>query len=228
MSGKLFVVATPIGNISDMTLRGVEVLKSVDLIASEDTRHTGVLLKHYDIATPQLSYHDYNKERVTPRIVGQLLDGKDVAVVSDAGTPGISDPGFYLIRECIRNGIEVIPIPGPSSLMAAIVISGLPTDRFCFEGFLPRSPGKMKKRLIELKSDRRTLIFLESARRINKTLVMILEVLGDRDAFVGRELTKKFEQSYRSRVSELIEIFKDKPPKGELVLVVAGKREDIG
>ncbi|RKX21095.1 MAG: 16S rRNA (cytidine(1402)-2'-O)-methyltransferase [Candidatus Zixiibacteriota bacterium] len=224
MSGKLFVVATPIGNISDMTLRGVEVLKSVDLIASEDTRHTGVLLKHYDIATPQLSYHDYNKERVTPRIVGQLLDGKDVAVVSDAGTPGISDPGFYLIRECIRNGIEVIPIPGPSSLMAAIVISGLPTDRFCFEGFLPRSPGKMKKRLIELKSDRRTLIFLESARRINKTLVMILEVLGDRDAFVGRELTKKFEQSYRSRVSELIEIFKDKPPKGELVLVVAGKR----
>ncbi|OQX91682.1 MAG: 16S rRNA (cytidine(1402)-2'-O)-methyltransferase [candidate division Zixibacteria bacterium 4484_95] len=205
-----------------------EVLKSVDLIASEDTRHTGVLLKHYDIATPQLSYHDYNKERVTPRIVGQLLDGKDVAVVSDAGTPGISDPGFYLIRECIRNGIEVIPIPGPSSLMAAIVISGLPTDRFCFEGFLPRSPGKMKKRLIELKSDRRTLIFLESARRINKTLVMILEVLGDRDAFVGRELTKKFEQSYRSRVSELIEIFKDKPPKGELVLVVAGKREDIG
>ncbi len=228
MNGKLFVVATPIGNISDMTLRGVEVLKSVDLIASEDTRHTGVLLKHYDIATPQLSYHDYNKERVTPRIVGQLLDGKDVAVVSDAGTPGISDPGFYLIRECIRNGIEVIPIPGPSSLMAAIVISGLPTDRFCFEGFLPRSPGKMKKRLIELKSDRRTLIFLESARRINKTLVMILEVLGDRDAFVGRELTKKFEQSYRSRVSELIEIFKDKPPKGELVLVVAGKREDIG
>ncbi len=224
MSGKLFVVATPIGNISDMTLRGVEVLKSVDLIASEDTRHTGVLLKHYDIATPQLSYHDYNKERVTPRIVGQLLDGKDVAVVSDAGTPGISDPGFYLIRECIRNGIEVIPIPGPSSLMAAIVISGLPTDRFCFEGFLPRSPGKMKKRLIELKSDRRTLIFLESARRINKTLVMILEVLGDRDAFVGRELTKKFEQSYRSKVSELIEIFKDKPPKGELVLVVAGKR----
>ena len=228
MNGKLFVVATPIGNISDMTLRGIEVLKSVDLIASEDTRHTGVLLKHYDIATPQLSYHDYNKERVTPRIVGQLLDGKDVAVVSDAGTPGISDPGFYLIRECIRNGIEVIPIPGPSSLMAAIVISGLPTDRFCFEGFLPRSPGKMKKRLIELKSDRRTLIFLESARRINKTLVMILEVLGDRDAFVGRELTKKFEQSYRSRVSELIEIFKDKPPKGELVLVVAGKREDIG
>ncbi len=228
MNGKLFVVATPIGNISDMTLRGVEVLKSVDLIASEDTRHTGVLLKHYDIATPQLSYHDYNKERVTPRIVGQLLDGKDVAVVSDAGTPGISDPGFYLIRECIRNGIEVIPIPGPSSLMAAIVISGLPTDRFCFEGFLPRSPGKMKKRLIELKSDRRTLIFLESARRINKTLVMILEVLGDRDAFVGRELTKKFEQSYRSKVSELIEIFKDKPPKGELVLVVAGKREDIG
>lgn len=228
MNGKLFVVATPIGNIADMTFRGVEVLKSVDLIASEDTRHTGVLLKHYGITTRQLSYHDYNKERVTSRIISQLLDGKDVAVVSDAGTPGISDPGFYLIRECIRNGIEVVPIPGPSSVMAAIVISGLPTDRFCFEGFLPRSSGKMKKRLIEFKGDRRTLVFFESAQRINRTLGMILEVLGDRDAFIGRELTKKFEQVYRNKISELIEIFKSKPPRGELVLVVAGEREDIG
>lgn len=228
MNGKLFVVATPIGNIADMTFRGIETLKSVDLVISEDTRRTGVLLKHYGISTRQFPYHDHNKERVTPRIIAQLLEGKDVAVVSDAGTPGISDPGFYLVRECIKNGIEVIPVPGASSVMAAIVISGLPTDRFCFEGFLPRSTGKMKKRLIELKGDKRTLVFFESARRINKTLVMILEVLGDRDAFVGRELTKKFEQAYRNKVSELIEIFEGKPPRGELVLVVAGEREDFG
>jgi 16S rRNA (cytidine1402-2'-O)-methyltransferase len=228
MSGKLFVVATPIGNIADMTFRGVETLKSVDLIVSEDTRRTGILLKHYSITTHQLPYHDHNKEKVTPRIIIQLLDGKNVAVVSDAGTPGISDPGFYLIRECLKNNIEVIPVPGPSSIIAAIVISGLPTDRFCFEGFLPRTTGKMKKRLDELKGDKRTIVVFESAMRINRTLAMILEVLGDRDAFVGRELTKKFEQTYRNKVSELIEIFKDKPPRGELVLVVAGKREDIG
>jgi 16S rRNA (cytidine1402-2'-O)-methyltransferase len=226
-SGKLYVVATPIGSLADMTFRAVEVLKSVDLIAAEDTRRTLVLLKHYGIKTKQIPYHDHNKVKATPRLISQLLDGRSIAVVADAGTPGISDPGFYLIRECIRNKIEVAPVPGASSVMAAIVISGLPTDRFCFEGFLPRTSGKLIRRLAELKDEKRTLIFFESPQRIMKTLKVMLEVFDDRKAFVGRELTKKFEQAYRYNLSELIDMFNRKPPRGELVLVVSGKRDNI-
>ncbi|MCD6162025.1 MAG: 16S rRNA (cytidine(1402)-2'-O)-methyltransferase [candidate division Zixibacteria bacterium] len=227
-AGKLYVVSTPIGSLDDMTFRAVNVLKSADIIASEDTRHTSILLKHYDIKTKQMSYHDYNKEKQTPRILSLLLEGQNAAVVSDAGTPGISDPGFYLIRECIRNDIGIIPIPGASSVMAAIVISGLPTDRFCFEGFLPKTKGKLTNRLDELKNDKRTLIFFESPYRITKTLTVMIEVFGDRNAFVGRELTKKFEQAYRHNLSELLDIFEQKTPKGEFVLVVAGNRDNIG
>ncbi len=225
--GKLYIVATPIGNLGDMTYRGVEALKQADLIASEDTRHTLLLLKHYGINTKQVSYHDHNKIKVTPKLISELQAGRNIAIVSDAGTPGISDPGFYLIRECIKNEIEVVPVPGASSVMAAIVVSGLPTDRFCFEGFLPRTSGKLKKRLTELKDEKRTLIFFESRHRLAKTLKAMIEILGDRKAFVGRELTKKFEQLYRYNISELLNIFEQKAPKGELVLVVCGNRNDI-
>jgi len=223
--GKLYVVSTPIGNLKDMTFRAVEVLKTVNLIAAEDTRRTGILLKHYAIETKQIAYHDHNKEKITPRLIEQLRDGAKVAVVSDAGTPGISDPGFYLVRECVRNNIEVEPVPGSSAMMAALVVSGLPTDKFCFEGFLPKTSGKLKTRLAELKNEKRTLIFFESPHRIVKTIAALLEMFGDRRAFIGRELTKKFEQHYRHSLSELIAIFQSKPPKGEIVLVVAGKQE---
>jgi len=225
--GRLYVVSTPIGNLNDMTFRAVEVLKSADLIAAEDTRHTGILLKHYAIETKQIAYHDFNKEKITPRIIEQLRDGSKVAIVSDAGTPGISDPGFYLVRECLRNNIAVEPVPGASAMLAALVISGLPTDRFCFEGFLPKTSGKLNVRLAELKDEKRTLIFFESPHRLLKTMTAMLEAFGDRPAFIGRELTKKFEQHYRFRLSELIAIFQSNPPKGEVVLVVAGYRNNF-
>jgi len=223
--GKLYIVSTPIGNLSDMTLRAVDILKTVDLIAAEDTRHTGILLKHYAIQTRQIAYHDHNKEKITPRILEQLRDGANIAVVSDAGTPGISDPGFYLVRECLRNNIEVEPVPGASAMMAALVVSGLPTDRFCFEGFLPKTSGKLSTRLADLKNEKRTMIFFESPHRIIKTMTAALEIFGDRRAFVGRELTKKFEQHYRYNLSELIAILRSNPPKGEIVLLVAGKQD---
>jgi 16S rRNA (cytidine1402-2'-O)-methyltransferase len=225
--GKLYVVSTPIGNLSDMTFRAVEILKTVDLIAAEDTRHTGILLKHYGVETRQIAYHDFNKEKITPRIIEQLRDGAQVAVVSDAGTPGVSDPGFYLVRECLRNNIAVEPVPGASAMLAALVVSGLPTDRFCFEGFLPKTSGKLNARLAELKTEKRTLIFFESPHRILKTMTAMLDVFGDRQAYIGRELTKKFEQHYRLSLTELIAIFQSNPPKGEVVLVVVGNRNNF-
>jgi 16S rRNA (cytidine1402-2'-O)-methyltransferase len=221
-AGKLYVVSTPIGNLGDMSFRAIETLKSVDLIASEDTRHTGLLLKHYGIATKQFAYHEHNERRVADQLIEKIKQGQNIALVTDAGTPAISDPGFYLVRECLRNAIEIVPIPGASSLLAALVISGMPVDRFCFEGFLPKTSGRLITRLNELKEDRRTLIFFESPQRILKTLKAILETVGDRQAFIGRELTKKFEQTYRMNISQLIEIFEKGTPKGELVLIVRG------
>ena len=223
-SGKLHIVATPIGNLADITYRAVEVLRGVDLIASEDTRHTGVLLKHHGIGTRQIPYHDHNKKKITPLLLAELKAGKNIAVVADAGTPGISDPGYYLIRECLSHDIEVISVPGASSLLTGLVISGLPTDRFCFEGFLPRSTGKFRKRLGELRDDSRTLVFFESPHRLGKTLAAMLDIFGDRRAYVGRELTKKFEQSYRGTLADLLNHFKNKAPKGECVLIVAGRQ----
>lgn len=220
----MYVVSTPIGNLDDMTYRAGDILKTVDIIASEDTRHTGILLKHYGIQTRQIAYHDFNKEKTTPGLIEQLKSGLNMAVVSDAGTPGVSDPGFYLIRECLRNDIEVIPIPGASALLAALVVSGLPTDKFCFEGFLPKTSGKLKSRLSELKTENRTLVFFESPHRVVKTLGIMLEIFDDRQAYMGRELTKKFEQHYRQDISSLLAELKQKPPKGELVLIVAGNR----
>jgi 16S rRNA (cytidine1402-2'-O)-methyltransferase len=225
--GKLYVISTPIGNLADITFRAIEVLKSVDLVAAEDTRRTSLLLKHYGISVKQVSYHDYNKKRVTPLILEKLKQGENVGVVSDAGTPGISDPGFYLVRECLKQEIEIVPVPGASSLLAGLVISGMPTDRFCFEGFLPRTEGKLKKRLMELKDEKRTLVFFESPPRINKTLKAMIEVFGDRQAFIGRELTKKFEQTYRGSLAGLLDILGGAVPKGELILIIAGNRNDL-
>ena len=222
-TGKLYVVSTPIGNLDDITYRAVDTLKAVDLIAAEDTRHTGRLLSNFGIQTRQIPYHDHNKEKVTPRILDEITDGKNVAVVSDAGTPGISDPGFYLIRQCLQSNIEVIPVPGASSMLAALVSSGMATDRFAFEGFLPRTKGKAVSRLNEIKDDARTLIFFESPHRLGKTLALMLEVFGERNAYVGRELTKKFEEHYYGAISGLISEFSDKKPKGEIVIVISGK-----
>jgi 16S rRNA (cytidine1402-2'-O)-methyltransferase len=226
-NGKLYVVSTPIGNLGDMTFRAVEILKSVELIASEDTRHTGVLLQHYGISTRQTPYHDHNKERVTPGLVETLEGGGNIAVVSDAGTPGISDPGFYLVRACLKAGIEVIPIPGASSMLAALVVSGLPTDRFSFEGFLPKTSGRARNRLAELKGDSRTLIFFESPHRVIKTLNLIKDEMGDRQVFVGRELTKKFEQHYHGSISEVVNSLTGGSVKGEIVIAVSGMKENF-
>jgi 16S rRNA (cytidine1402-2'-O)-methyltransferase len=226
--GKLFIVSTPIGNLNDMTFRAIETLKAVDLIAAEDTRHTGILLKHFGISTRQVAYHEHNENRIAPQLLAQILDGKSIAVVSDAGTPGIEDAGFLLVRECLQEGIEIVPIPGASALLAALTIAGLPMDSFCFEGFLPKSSGRLRNKLTQLKEDRHTLVFFESPHRIAKSLPIMREILGDRPAFIGRELTKKFEQTYRGSLSQLSDIFEKKPVKGEMVVVVAGFRDELG
>jgi 16S rRNA (cytidine1402-2'-O)-methyltransferase len=227
-AGTLYIVSTPIGNLQDLSNRAIETLKSVDVIAAEDTRHTGVLLKHYGITSKQIAYHQYNEKRIVSQLVEQLASGKSIAVVSDAGTPGIADAGFLLVREAIKNDIPVIAIPGASSILTALVISGLPCDRFIFEGFLPKTSGRLESTLLGLKDANRTMVFLESPHRIVKALAAMLNALGDRRAFVGRELTKKFEQTYRGTLAELLAIFEQNPIKGEVVIIVAGKEEQSG
>jgi 16S rRNA (cytidine1402-2'-O)-methyltransferase len=221
-SGILYIVATPIGNLGDITARAIETLKSVDLIASEDTRTSGFLLKHFGINTPQTSYHEHNERQKAPELVHLLQEGKSIALISDAGTPLVSDPGFRLVNEAISAGIEIIPIPGPSSILAALVASGFPTDRFCFEGYLPKSSGKLARRLGELSHEPRTMIFFETQFRILKSLPVMLEAFGDREIFIGRELTKKFEEKMRGKISEIIELLKNRTIKGEMVVVVSG------
>jgi len=222
MKGRLFIVSTPIGNLEDITLRAKRVLGEVDLVAAEDTRRTGRLLAHLGLRKPMVSYHDFNKEKRTPELISRLLRGEDVALVSDAGTPGISDPAYYLVVRAVEEGIEVVPVPGPTAFVAALVVSGLPTDRFTFEGFLPHRASRRRKRLEELKGETRTMIFYESPHRISETLKDILEVLGDRRASLSRELTKRHEETRRGRIGELLESCRLRPPKGELVLVVEG------
>jgi 16S rRNA (cytidine1402-2'-O)-methyltransferase len=222
-AGTLYIVSTPIGNLQDLSARAIEILKTVDLIAAEDTRHTGILLKHYGISTKQFSYHQFNEKRVVQQLIDLLLRGQNIALVSDAGTPGIADAGFLLVRESIKGGIPVIAIPGASSILTAIVISGLPCDRFSFEGFLPKTSGRLSNTLMALREYNRTLIFLESPHRLVKSLAAMLEAFGDREAFVGRELTKKFEQTYRGTLSELLDLFTQSTVKGEIVIIVAGK-----
>jgi 16S rRNA (cytidine1402-2'-O)-methyltransferase len=222
----LYVVSTPIGNLGDMTQRAVAVLRSVDLIACEDTRHSGLLLQHFHIRNRLTSYHEYNKVSRTPELVEQLQQGRRIALITDAGTPGISDPGFYLIRAAVRAGIAVMPVPGASSLLAGLVISGLPSDRFAFEGFLPKRDGRRRKRLAALKDEERTTVYCESARRVKRLLAEMLELWGDRDVVVCRELTKRFEEVLRGKLTEVLAQIGDRELKGETVVVVAGAKEE--
>jgi 16S rRNA (cytidine1402-2'-O)-methyltransferase len=222
LASGLYIVSTPIGNLKDITLRALEILKSVDLIACEDTRHTGLLLNHYNIKNKLTSFYEYNKKERTPEIISLLKQDKSVAIVSDAGTPGISDPGYYLIREAIKENLSVIPIPGPSALLAALVVSGLSSDRFAFEGFLQKREGRKCKKLESLKTELRTMVFYDSPYRVINTLKDILEILGDRNIVLERELTKKFETVMRGKTSEILHELENKKIKGEIVLVVEG------
>jgi 16S rRNA (cytidine1402-2'-O)-methyltransferase len=220
---KLYIVPTPIGNLEDITLRAVRILKEVDFILAEDTRTSSVLMKHLGIEKPLRSHHKFN-EHATVQVVADAIDaGRDVALVSDAGTPGISDPGFLLVRTCVERGIEVETLPGATAFVPALVQSGLPCDRFCFEGFLPQKKGR-KKRIEALVNEERTMIFYESPFRVVKCLEQLAEVLGsEREVSVSREITKKFEETVRGSLSEVAEHFRQHAPKGEFVIVVAGR-----
>jgi 16S rRNA (cytidine1402-2'-O)-methyltransferase len=220
---RLYIVPTPIGNLKDITIRTIEVLRDVDLVLAEDTRKSGILLKHHSIDTPLLSHHKFNEHRESERICKQIKSGKMIALITDAGTPGISDPGFLLVRTCLENNIEVETLPGPTAFIPALVNSGLPCDRFCFEGFLPRKKGRMK-RIKNLEEEERTMVFYESPYRIEKLVDELIEVFGgDRNASLSRELTKIHEENIRGSLDELAERFKDSQARGEYVLVVAGK-----
>lgn len=228
VAGTLYLVATPIGNVEDLSPRAKKILGAVDLIAAEDTRHTRRLLDRFGLNRPLVSYHDHNKDARTPDLVSRLREGRSVAIVSDAGSPGISDPAFTLVRAAVQAEVPVVPIPGPSSALCALEVSGLPTDRFAFEGFLPRRSGRRRARIEQLRADPRTLIFFESPHRLQAALAELLEVLGDRQASVSRELTKKFEETRRGTLRSLSEWFEAEPPRGEFVLVVAGAPRAAG
>jgi 16S rRNA (cytidine1402-2'-O)-methyltransferase len=223
MAGTLYVVATPIGNLEDITFRAIRTLNEVDLIASEDTRHTKILLDRYTIATRMTSYHKFNIRGKTTQLIHELQMGRNLALVSDAGTPGISDPGYELVAEAVKQGIKVESIPGPSAVITALSVSGLPTDRFIFEGFLPKKPGKKRKVLEALKDEERTVIIYESPFRLVKTLVDIKNIFGERPLAVCREMTKKFEEIMRGSAGEVLEKIKDQKVRGEIVLVISGQ-----
>ncbi len=221
--GTLYIVATPIGNLEDMTLRAVRILQAVDMIASEDTRHTGKLLQHFQVRTPQISYHEHNSNSRVPELLEYLQYGKAIALVSDAGMPGISDPGYELIKACIDNNITVVPIPGASAVITALSAAGLPTDRFIFDGFLPAKSQKRKEYLISLQGESRTLVFYESPHRLRDTLADLGEILGcDRSLVIARELTKLYEEFWRGTIGEGIANYQEKEPQGEYTLLVAG------
>lgn len=216
----LYIVATPIGNLKDITLRALEVLKSVDLIACEDTRHTKILLNHYQISKPQISYYSYNQKGRTVEILKLLREGKNIALVSDAGMPGISDPGVTLVRGAIKEKIPFTVVPGPSGIISGLVLSGFPTNRFVFEGFLPVKQAARLKKLKELKNEKRTLILYESCHRLIKALEDMENVFGDAAVSCIREITKKFEEVKYSKISELIGYFSEVRPRGEFVIVL--------
>ena len=219
---KLYIVPTPIGNLEDMTLRAVRILKEADLILAEDTRTSSVLLKHYGVSAPMESHHKFNEHQRVESVKERILAGRNVALISDAGTPGISDPGFLLVRTCVEAGIEVETLPGPTAFVPALVNSGFPCDRFCFEGFLPVKKGR-QTRLAELAAESRTLIFYESPFRLVKTLGQLAEAFGpDRPASVSREISKLHDTTHRGTLRELFEYFSQNAPKGEIVLVVKG------
>ena len=222
---KLYIVPTPVGNLEDMTFRAVRVLKEVDLILAEDTRTSGFLLKHFDISTPTQSHHKFNEHKTVNSIAQQIKAGKTIALISDAGTPAISDPGFLIVRQCVEQGIEIECLPGATAFVPALVASGLPNDRFCFEGFLPQKKGRQTK-LKELADQTCTMIFYESPYRVLKTLTQFAEYLGEeRQASVSREISKMFEETKRGTLKDLIEHFTQYPPKGEFVIIVAGKSD---
>ena len=228
MPATLYVVATPIGNLADITHRALQVLTKVDVIACEDTRHTRKLLQHYGIATKTVSYHEHNEKQRSEQLIDDLQKGSDVAVVSDAGTPAISDPGFRLVRAAIENNITVVPVPGPSALITALVATGLPTDEFFFAGFLPSRTGARQSRLRELVSIPATLIFYEAPHRLAGTLSDAHLILGEREAVVARELTKLHEELRRGKLSELAEHYSREEVRGEVVLVIDRTTIDEG
>ena len=223
-SGQLFVVGTPIGNLEDITLRAILTLQNVDMVLAEDTRNSKKLLDAHNIDTKMISYHEHSSEKDIKRIIDLLLEGKDLALISDAGTPTISDPGYGLIRDCIKNNIIITPIPGASAITAAMSISGLPSDSFTFVGFLPQKKGRMKK-IEQLKNIDNTIILFESPFRLEKTLNQLLDSLGNRSVVVGRELTKLYEEVIRGNLNELIKYFSKSKVKGEIVIMI-GKDDD--
>ncbi len=219
---KLYVVPTPVGNLEDMTFRAIKVLKEADLILAEDTRTSGILLKHFEIKNSMQSHHKFNEHKMVESVVNRIKGGETVALISDAGTPGISDPGFLVVRECIKNDIEVQCLPGATAFVPAVVSSGLPNERFCFEGFLPQKKGRMT-RLKSLQSETRTMIFYESPHRLLKTLTQFGEYFGtERKASVSREISKLHEETVRGTLAELVEHFTNVDPRGEIVIVLAG------
>lgn len=215
----LYIVSTPIGNLGDITFRAVETLRKVDLIACEDTRHTRKLLSHFDIHTAVTSFYEYNKFKKIDYLLSELKQGKDIALVSDSGTPGISDPGFLIISKAIENNIKITVIPGPAAVVSALIVSGMPTDSFIFEGFLPRKKGKLSKVLLELSKLERTVVFYESPHRILKTLQIMKETLGNFYIVIARELTKQYEEVLRGKVEDILLKIEAKPLRGELVVL---------
>jgi len=221
--GTLYVVGTPIGNLEDMTFRAVRILQTVDLIAAEDTRHTGKLLQHFQITAQQLSYHDHNSNSRIPELLEHLGSGKVIAIVTDAGMPGISDPGYELVKACVDAGIPVVPIPGPTAAIAALSAAGLPTEKFVFEGFLPTKNQDRRDRLEFLQAEARTIIFYEAPHRLRQTLQDLAEALGkERQIVLARELTKLYEEFWRGRIEDAITHYSEREPQGEYTLVVAG------
>lgn len=223
MAGKLYLCATPIGNLEDITFRVLRTLKEVDLIAAEDTRNSIKLLNHFEIKTPMTSYHEYNKIEKAYKLVEKLQEGKNIALVTDAGTPGISDPGEELVRICYENGIEVTSLPGPAACITALTMSGLPTRRFAFEAFLPRDKKERARVLEELAQESRTMIVYEAPHHLLKTLKELYEVLGNRELTVCKELTKRYENATKTTFEDVIRFHEDNEPKGEYVLVIPGK-----
>lgn len=223
MAGKLYLCATPIGNLEDITFRVLRTLKEVDLIAAEDTRNSIKLLNHFEIKTPMTSYHEYNKIEKAYKLVEKLQEGKNIALITDAGTPGISDPGEELVRICYENGIEVTSLPGPAACITALTMSGLPTRRFAFEAFLPRDKKERARVLEELAQESRTMIVYEAPHHLLKTLKELYEVLGNRELTVCKELTKRYENTTKTTFEDVIRFYEDNEPKGEYVLVIPGK-----
>jgi 16S rRNA (cytidine1402-2'-O)-methyltransferase len=239
MSGTLYIVATPIGNLEDITLRALRVLKEVDLIAAEDTRHTKKLLNHYGVRTPLTSYHEHNEKTKAPSLLARLEQGENIALVSDAGTPTLSDPGYELVRQAIKVGIRIVPVPGASALVAALSVSGLPADGFVFNGFLPPKRSERRAKLLDLRDEKKTLVFYEAPHRLKQSLRDLLEILGDREVVVGREISKVYEEFIHGCLSETVQQAELREWRGEITLVVRGSegktlvdakllREEIG